>query len=81
MFGIWNSVIHEISNWIQMAGTYRSTVFLDRVHTAIFHSEDFLDWAHRPDQILLSTFLLALEIKFEGLLYLHDEGYETMKQL
>ena len=41
MFGIWKSAKHEISNWIQEAGTYRSTVFLDRVHTAFFHSKDF----------------------------------------
>ena len=32
---------------------------------------------HRPDQILLATFMLALEIKFERALYLHDEGYEA----
>ena len=78
MFGIWNSAIHEIRNWIQEASTYRSTVVLNRVYKAFFYSENFLDWVHRPDQILWAMFMLALEIKFERApLYLHDEGYET----
>ena len=43
MFGIWNSAIQEISDWIQAASTYRSTVVLDRVYnievvTLIFYS-------------------------------------------
>ena len=77
MFGIWNSAVHEISNWIQEAGTYRSTVVLNRVYKAFFHSEDFLDWAHIPDQMLLAILMLALEIESERMLYLHNEGSET----
>ena len=77
MFGIWNSAIQEISNWIQVAGTYRSTVVLNRVYKAFFHSEDFLHWGHRPDQILLAMLMLALEIKLKQALFLHDIGYKT----
>ena len=77
MFGIWNSAICEISNWIQKASTYRSTVVLNRIYKAFFHSKDFLDRVHRPDQILLAILMLALEIEFERALYLYDEGYET----
>ena len=77
MFGIWNSAVHGINYWTQVASTYRSTMVLDRVYKAFFYSEDFLDWAHRPHQILLVTFMMALEIKFERALYLHSESYET----
>ena len=78
IFGLWNSAIHGIGNWIQVAGTHRSAVVLDRVYKVFFHSKDFHEWAHRPDQILLATFMLALEIEFERALCLCNEGYETM---
>ena len=59
VFGIWNSTIQEVSNWIQVASNYRSTVVLNRVYKALFHCDDFLHWAHRPDQILLATIMFA----------------------
>ena len=40
-------------------------------------TEDFLDWDHRPDEILIATFMLALEIEFESALHICNEGYET----
>ena len=64
MFAIWNITIYEIGKLVQAAGTYRPTVVLDRVHNALFNSEDFLDWAKEPDKILLTMFMLALEIKY-----------------
>ena len=76
MFSIWNSTIQEICNWIQVAGNYRCSVVLNRVYKAFFHCEDFLHCPYGPDQILLATFMLALKIKFERALYIHDEGYE-----
>ena len=77
MFSIGNNTIHKISNWIQVAGAYRPTVVLDRIHTSFFHSWDFIAFANRPDEILVVTFMLALEIKFERALHLCSEGYET----
>ena len=47
------------------------------LHKAVFHCDYFLHWAYTPDQHVLATFILALEINFERALYLHDEGYKT----
>ena len=77
MFGIWNSAVQDISNWIQVARSERSIMILNKVYKAFFHCEDFLHWAYRPDQILLAMFMLALKIDFERALYPNDEGYET----
>ena len=76
MFGIWNSTIQDISNWIQAARTHKSTMILDKLYKVFFHCDNFLHWAYRPDQKLLATFMLALEIQFERALYLHDEGHK-----
>ena len=59
MFIFWDSAIQEISNWIQVAGTFRSTAVLDKVHMAFFNSDDFIDMTTRPNEILLATFMLA----------------------
>ena len=72
MFGIWNSAMREISFLIQMVGNHRSTVIIDKVYNAFFHCDDYLHWAHRPDQVLLSMFILALEVKLEIALYQHN---------
>ena len=77
MFGIWNNATWEICNWIQVARSHRSTMILDKLYKAFFHCHDFLHCTYRPDQNLLATFILALQIEFERTLYLHDEGYKT----
>ena len=77
MFGIWNSTICEISSLIQMAGNHRSTVIKDKVYKAFFHCDDYFHLANRPDQVLHSTIILALDIKFEMALHQQDEGYDT----
>ena len=77
MISIWNSAVHGIFNWIQAASTYRSLVVFDRVCKVLFYSEDFFDRAYRPDQILLVTFMLALEVELERALYLHDKVYKA----
>ena len=61
-FGIWNSPIWEISSLIQMAGNHRSTVIIDKVYKVFFHCDDYLQWAHKSDQVLHSTFILPLEV-------------------
>ena len=75
MFGIWNSIIWDISNWISTASNHRSTMILNKVYKAFFHCDAFLHWVYKPN--LSATFMLALEIEFERALYLQDEGYET----
>ena len=55
-----------------MDRNHRSTVIIDKVYKAFFHCDDYLHWAHRPDQVLHSTFILALEVKLE--LDLHQHG-------
>ena len=49
----------------------------NKVYKAFFHFEDFLHWAHEPDQIFLAMFMLVLEIGFERALYLYDECYKS----
>ena len=44
---------------------------------AFFNSDNFIDIATRPNEILLETFMLSLEIESERALYLHNEGYKT----
>ena len=56
---------------------YRSTVVLNRVYKVFLHCEDFLNWDHRLGQLPLARFMVALEMKFEWTLYLHNEGYKT----
>ena len=75
--GIWNGVIWEIGGLMWMAGNHRSTVIMDKVYKAFFHCNDYHYWAHRPDQALHSTFILALEVKFELALHQQNEGYDT----
>ena len=58
-----------------MARNYRSIIILDKVYKAFVHCDDFLHWAFRAN--LSAMFMLALEIKLEGALYLHNEGYKT----
>ena len=58
-----------------MARNYRSTVIINKVYKAFFHCDDFLHWAHRPDQVLHSTFILALVVEFELALHQHDDVY------
>ena len=59
-----------------MARNHRSTVIIDKVYKAFFHCNDYHHWALRPDQVLHSTFILALEVEFELALHQHDEGYD-----
>ena len=73
MFGLWNSTIWDISDRIQVARNYRSTIILNKVYKAFFQCDDFLHWVYRPK--LSAMFMLALETEFERALYLHDEGY------
>ena len=77
MFGIWNSAIWEMSSLIQMARKHRSTVIIGKVYKVFFHCDDNLHWANRPDKVLHSTYLLALEVEFKLALHLHNEGYDT----
>ena len=49
LLGIWNSAIQQISNWIQMAGTHRSKVVIDKVHVAFFSSDNFFEMTTRAD--------------------------------
>ena len=69
--------IWEINNCILAANNHRSTGILNKVYKAFFYCDDFQHWAHRPNQKLLATCMLALEIKFERSLYFYNEGYET----
>ena len=62
---------------IQKARNHRSTVIIDKIYKAFFNFDDLLHWAHRPDEILHSTFIVALEIEFKLALHLQDEGYAT----
>ena len=50
LLGVRNSAIQQISNWIQMAGTYRSTVVLDKVHMAFFNSDCFTEMTTRANE-------------------------------
>ena len=59
-----------------MDSSHRSTFILNKAYKEFFHCDDF-HWAYRPVQNLLPMFMLALEIKFERVPYLHDEGYKT----
>ena len=54
LFGVWNSTIQQISNWIQTAGTYRSTEVLDKVHEAFFNSDYFIEMTTRENEHLLA---------------------------
>ena len=65
MFSVWNSAIQQINYWLQAAGTYRSTVVLDKVHMEFFNSDNFFKMTTRPNEILLATIMLTLEIEFE----------------
>ena len=60
-----------------MARNHRSTVIIDKDYKTFFHCDDYLHWAHRSDQVLHSTFILALEVKLQLALYQDDEGYDT----
>ena len=60
-----------------MAGKYRSTVVLDKVHEAFFNSDYFIEITTRENEHLLTQFPSALEIEFERALHFHDEGYES----
>ena len=77
MNGIWDSAIWEISSLIQMARDHRSTLIIDKIYKAVFHCDDYLHWAHKPDQVLHCTFILSLEVKLELSLHQHNEGYDT----
>ena len=77
MFGIWNSAIWEVSSLIQMARNIQVYSNYRQGLQGIFHCSDYLQWAYRPDQVLLSTFILALELEFELALHQHNEGYDT----
>ena len=76
MYHIMNSVIWEIDTLIKLARNHRSTVIIDKVYKAFFHCDDYLHWVNRPDQILHSSFILTLKVKFELALHQHDEGYD-----
>ena len=54
-------------------------MIIDMIHRTFFHSDDFLHWTHRPDQILYFTFMLALFIEFKLALNIHNKGYTTDK--
>ena len=64
LFGVWNSAVQQINDWIHMAHTYRSTVVLEKVHTAFFNSAYFGKIITRANEHLLAQFTLALEIEF-----------------
>ena len=57
-----------------MARNHRPTVIIEK---EFFHCYVFLHWTHRPDQVLHSSFILALEVEFELALQEPDEGYDT----
>ena len=77
MISIWNNAIWEISSFIQMAGNHRSTVIIDKIYKVFFHCDNYLPWAHRPHQVLHSTFILTLDVEFELALHQYDEDYAT----
>ena len=58
-----------------MARNHRSTVIIDKVYKTFLLCDDYLHWAIRPDQVLHSTFILALEVEFELALHQDNEGY------
>ena len=60
-----------------MTRNHRSTVIIDKAYKAFFHCNDYLHWAHRPDQVFHSTFILAPEVEFKLALHQHNEGYDT----
>ena len=61
LFGVWNSTIQQINNWIQIAGTYISTVVLNKVNTAFFNNDYFGEMTTRANKHLLAQFTLELE--------------------
>ena len=74
----WNSAIQQISDWFNMAGTYRSIKILNsNFHMAFFISDYFGEMNTRVNEHLLAQFTLALEIGFESALQFHNEGYES----
>ena len=73
----YGSAIWEISSLIQMARYHMTTVISDNLYKTFLHCDDYLLWAHRPDQVLHSTFILALEVKFKLALYQLNEGCDT----
>ena len=75
MFSSWNITVWASEDWIQVTGNHRATMILDKVYKALFHCEDFLYWAYKPN--LPGTFLLALKVEFEKVLHLHNESYDT----
>ena len=60
-----------------MAENHWSTVIIDKVYKAFFHCNDYSYWAHRPDWVLYSTFMMALEVEYELALHQHDDSYGT----
>ena len=67
----------KINDLIHMAGTYRSTLVLNKVHVSFFSSDYFSEITTRANKHLLAKFMLVLEIEFERALQFHDEGYES----
>ena len=51
LFSVWNSAIQQINDLIYMAGTYRSTIVLNKVHTAFFNSDYFGEMTTREMKI------------------------------
>ena len=66
-----------MNDWIHMAGTYRSTIALDKVHVAFFNSNYSSEMTTRVNEHLLAQFMLPLEIEFERALQFHDESYKS----
>ena len=63
--------------WVCIAGAYRATAILGRVHTAFFNYYQFNEMTNMPDEIILASIMTALDLEFERALHYHDEGYES----
>ena len=60
-----------------MAGRYRSTTILEKIHKAFFNYYQVHAMANMPDEIVLARMMTGLDLEFERALYYHDEGYKS----
>ena len=61
LFSIWNDAVHFINVWVCVAGSYRATAILGRVHTAFFKCNYFIKITNMPDEIVLAKIMTALD--------------------
>ena len=66
-----------MSFWVCIAGTHRATAILDRVHIAFFNYHYFSEMTNMPNEIVLASIMIALDLEFERVLHYYNKGYDS----